>query len=145
LYIKLNFYTIFKVVFCIMDIITEKISNMSMCSEDDMIDFLCSGLQNTTLTYTNNVTIDEYRELEEVFRMQTMSKDILANTNDRYTRYINEIEVWEIGDVSCLYIKEYIELFITESNKGFTTESTVRLLQIMKYIDSEIMRLLNTM
>jgi len=128
-----------------MDIITEKISNMSMCSEDDMIDFLCSGLQNTTLTYTNNVTIDEYRELEEVFRMQTMSKDILANTNDRYTRYINEIEVWEIGDVSCLYIKEYIELFITESNKGFTTESTVRLLQIMKYIDSEIMRLLNTM
>jgi hypothetical protein len=130
-----------------MDIITEKMTNMnmSMCSEDDMIDFLCSGLQNTKLVYTNNMTIDEYRELEEAFRIQTMGKDILIKTVDRYTRYINEIEVWEIGDISCLYIKEYIELFIKESNNGFTNESTVRLLQLMKYIDSEIMRLLDTM
>ena len=119
-----------------MEVITDKMSNMNFFD----IDSICERIEKTKISYD----IDEMTELQDAINTKNISISFLISTMDRYKRYVEEIGVWEVGDVSCLYIKDSIMMFLEESKKNVSKQNIIYRLQLMKYIDSEIMRLVNT-
>ena len=111
-------------------------------SDNALIDFLCNELQKTSITIEEN---RELTELQNMVNLKTFGIDVLNKTVARYNRYLMEIEIWEINDKCCLYIKDTITLFLNESYKDISNQNIVYRLQLMKYIDSEIMNAIQNM
>ena len=111
-------------------------------SDNALIDFLCNELQKTSITIEEN---SELTELQNMVNLKTFGMDVLNKTVVRYNRYLEEIEVWEINDKCCLYIKDTIMLFLNESYKDISNQNIVYRLQLMRYIDSEIMNSIQNM
>ena len=111
-------------------------------SDSDLIDFLCNEFGNANINIEQNC---ELTELQNMVNLKTFGIDVLNKTVIRYNRYLAEIETWEIHEKCCLYIKETIILFLNESSKDVSNQNIVYRLQLMKYIDSEIMNSLQNM
>jgi hypothetical protein len=86
------------------------------------LDFLCNKLDSASIFY------DEYTELIECFNNNELN---LHGTIERYTRYIQGINTWEIDGICYLYIRNLIIEFLSTYN-----------IHLIKQIDTELIKLL---
>jgi len=109
-------------------------ANLSLGDSD--IDMLCDKISNSDIEY------NERQELEECLSIKVAGKTVLLRTQERYQRYMDGIEIWEIDDISYYHIKDNIVeyLSIPLSNK----DNLIIKLKLMRKIDKQIMNMIQT-
>jgi hypothetical protein len=103
---------------------------------------LCSKMANTSIEETMVdveviLPLNEFKILENAYLIRNITPEILSQTDDRYRRYILMINDWtdrHNNDYS--YVKNVIYEYLGSS--CFETRK-----RLMKYIDSEIMMMMN--
>ena len=112
-------------------------NEMTKCEMKCEMDMLCNEMMSVNMEY------DEYNELrlsvEMMYICDELSEDecrsILVSVEERYRRYIRNINVWEIKNRSYMYIRENIIKFLSECVVS-------RKLELMEMIDKELMSVL---
>lgn len=107
--------------------------NHSIEKSDDDVDRLCNQMINSGIEY------DERKELYEFLELKKAGIKVLRQTDERYTRYLNGIDIWEIDGVSYEYIRENIKKYLNfETNK----DNAISKLKLMKLIDTQIKKVI---
>ena len=133
------------------------------CYPENGIDVcqVCTDLDKITddLSNTSIFDMNEYEELKNNVNLEIINMDVLNKTKQRYERYINRIRVWEINETCCLYIKDAVLLFLSSYHESIYKESiyeesiykesiykesTLKLINLRKTIDVEIISLINS-
>ena len=78
------------------------------------IDTLVHGIKSITTDYDE---YQEYSELTENVNLKIAGLEELRLTYERYSRYIKEIQVWNIETIDANYIKDLIVNFINDTKK----------------------------
>ena len=109
-------------------------------NDESIIDLICKNLANTSLDCKEEEekSIDEFSLLESSLKLKSIGISILKKTIERYERYLSEIDVWEVDDLSCYYIKDYIIKFLKDKTLSFVDK-----VSLMRYIDNEIFMVVN--
>ena len=87
--------------------------NHSIEKSDDDVDRLCNQMINSGIEY------DERKELYEFLELKKAGIKVLRQTDERYTRYLNGIDIWEIDGVSYEYIRENIKKYLNFETNNF--------------------------
>ena len=88
-------------------------------NNNNEMDFLCKKLKKSTIKNDldslcdilniSNIEYDEFKELENTYNNPQVK---LTITIERYERYIKNIDIWVINNISYLYIKDLILDFL---------------------------------
>jgi hypothetical protein len=98
------------------------------------IDSICNQMSMSGIEY------DERSELFDFLGLKMAGKSELAKTDERYTRYVRCIDIWEIDGVSYEYIRENIKNYLSID----TNESNIRMkLKLMRKIDKQIKEMID--
>lgn len=102
---------------------------------NDAIDKLCNQMVNSGIEY------DERKELYEFLELKKAGIKVMRQTDERYARYLNGIDIWEIDGVSYEYIRENIKHYLSlETNK----ENAIAKLKLMKLIDKQLQQVIES-
>jgi len=110
-------------------------NNINKPEADCILDMICEKLEHTSLNNTKDDEIDERGLLEESLQLKKAGVKIINATGVRYSRYLECIDVWEVNDICCLYIRDMIVKFLKDK-----TLKLIEKVRLMRYIDFEIMR-----
>jgi hypothetical protein len=103
----------------------EGLGNESMANEDEVVDVEAI------------LPINEFDLLQEAHSIRNITPEILAQTDERYRRYILTINDWsDRNNNDYSYVKDIIYEFLGTSE--FETRK-----RLMKFIDTEIMMMIN--
>ena len=109
--------------------------NHSIAESKD-IDNLCNKMVNSGIEY------DERQELYEFLELKKAGIKVLRQSDERYMRYLNGIDIWEIDGVSYEYIRTNIKNYLDlETNK----ENVIQKLKLMRIIDKQIQEVIEKM
>ena len=104
---------------------------------------LCSKMANANIGMDEVVDvevmlpIDEFKVLQDAHSIRVITPDILLKTDDRYRRYMLMINDWtDRNNNDYSYVKNVIYEYLGSSS--FDTRK-----RLMKYIDTEIMMMIN--
>lgn len=105
--------------------------NLDISDSRDIFDIsdICDQISEIKINY------DECQELFDYIEKQIFNKTELKNTQKRYLRYLEGIDIWVIDGVSYEYIYENIITFLNmyEANCG-----TKELVHLMRIIDMQL-------
>ena len=109
----------------ISDFQKQSISSMS----DNDIDAICSKMSYAGIEY------DERSELFDFLQLKMAGMSDIIKTDERYSRYLRGIDIWEIDGVSYEYIRENIKKYLSiPSNET----NLIKKLKLMRIIDKQI-------
>ena len=83
---------------------------------------------------------DEAAIVEQCYKKKNFDIVDLYEIDERYNRYLREIVCWKVGETDYSYIQSKIYEFVNIQNNAFTMPLKIKL---MRYIDGEIMMLIN--
>lgn len=89
---------------------------------------LCNQMSNVNIIY------DERKELIETMKIELRDIDI-KKVDERYTRYLNGINLWEIDGFSYENIRENINLY-------FSIDIFNKKIHLIKIIDKQLIEML---
>lgn len=93
------------------------------------IDSICNQMSNSGIEY------DERNELLEFVSIKTGGKSELIKTDERYSRYLRGIRIWEIDGISYEYIRDNIKMYLSiETNES----NIITKLNMMRTIDNQL-------
>lgn len=93
------------------------------------IDSICNKMSNSGIEY------DERYELLEFVSIKTGGKSELIKTDERYSRYLRGIRIWEIDGISYEYIRDNIKMYLSmETNEN----NIITKLNMMRTIDNQL-------
>jgi hypothetical protein len=93
------------------------------------IDSICNQMSNSGIEY------DERNELLEFVSIKTGGKSELIKTDERYSRYLRGIRIWEIDGISYEYIRDNIKMYLSiETNEN----NIITKLNMMRTIDNQL-------
>ena len=96
------------------------------------IDILCNQMSNSGIKYDE---YDERNELLEFISLKMGGKSELIKTDERYSRYLRGISIWEIDGISYEYIRDNIKMYLSmETNKN----NIITKLNMMSMIDKQL-------
>lgn len=95
-----------------------------------------------------NTEYSEYTELKDNVNLKLAGYEELKLTRERYIRYIEHIEIWNIDElnINAWYIKDLIVNFVKDTTKLSKSDGTsflVKYLKIMKKIDRELKKIID--
>ncbi len=100
------------------------------------IDSICNKMSKTGIEY------DERGELFDFLKLKMAGKSELLKTDERYTRYLRGIDIWEIDGVSYEYLRENIKMFLSIE----LTESNMMIkLKCMRKIDKQLKEVIDNL
>jgi hypothetical protein len=102
--------------------------------EEEEMDDLCNQLKKKT-----NVFYDERKELESFFEKDCLDLEDLKESDERYKRYLDGIQVWKSGRKSFEHIRDNIQNFL---NLKSTVENMHKKMKLMRIIDEDLMGIL---
>jgi len=106
----------------------QSISSIPSMSDND-IDAICSKMSYAGIDY------DERSELFDFLSLKMAGMSDIMKTDERYSRYLRGIDIWEIDGVSYEYIRENIKKYLSApSNEG----NLIKKLKLMRIIDKQI-------
>lgn len=109
----------------ISDFQKQSISSMS----DNDIDAICSKMSYAGIEY------DERSELFDFLSLKMAGMSDVIKTDERYSRYLRGIDIWEIDGVSYEYIRENIKKYLSiQSNE----DNLIKKLKFMRIIDKQL-------
>jgi hypothetical protein len=112
----------------ISDFQKQSISSIPSMSDND-IDAICSKMSYAGIDY------DERSELFDFLSLKMAGMSDIMKTDERYSRYLRGIDIWEIDGVSYEYIRENIKKYLSvPSNEG----NLIKKLKLMRIIDKQI-------
>jgi hypothetical protein len=98
------------------------------------IDSICNKMSDTGIEY------DERGELFDFLDLKLGGKSELIKTDERYSRYLRGIDIWEINGVSYEYIRENIIRYLSID----TNDSNLIIkLKLMRKIDKQIKEMID--
>lgn len=100
------------------------------------IDNLCEKLSNSILEY------DERNELIEFANLKIISEADLIATDDRYSRYLRGVSIWEVNGKSYEYIRDNIKLYLNTQTNASTI---IYKLNMMRNIDGELKKMIDSL
>lgn len=100
------------------------------------IDNICQNLSKTQLEY------DERNELIESTNIKIIDEAVLFATDDRYSRYLRGVSIWEVNGKSYEYIRDNIKLYLSIKIDASTFSYK---LQLMRNIDSELKKMIDSL
>lgn len=106
----------------------------------DEMDILCKQVLNLEVSECSEFS--EYKELKKSLSIKQFNKDVLEKTKIRYNRYISNIDIWEIDNISFYHIKDDIMMFLNIPILNF--ESMKYKLKLMRKIDKELVHMIKT-
>ena len=121
------------------DILCSKISNCMM-SEEMNIESLCDDMLNIDIRY------NEFNELKEAIRIiagdcsDKVKWYIVEKTQERYIRYLTNINIWEHDCKSCLYLRDKIIKYVNIPIVNF--QSVYSKFELMRQIDLDIIKII---
>lgn len=98
-------------------------------SNNSEIESLCNKMVSSGIEY------DERQELYEFLELKKAGIKVIRQTDERYSRYLNGIDIWEIDGVSYEYIRENIKTFL---NIETIKENIIAKLKLMRMIDKQL-------
>lgn len=105
----------------------QKHSISSMSDKD--IDAICNKMSYAGIEY------DERSELLDFLQLKMAGMSDVIKTDERYSRYLRGIDIWEIDGVSYEYIRENIKKYLSiPSNET----NLIKKLKLMRIIDKQI-------
>jgi hypothetical protein len=84
--------------------------------------------------------MDEASIVEKCYKKKKFDVVDLYEIDERYNRYLREIICWKVNDTDYTYIQSKIYECINIPNNDFNLNYKIKL---MRYIDGEIMMLIN--
>ena len=100
------------------------------------IDKICQQMS------TANIEYDEHTELFDFLHLKLAGKSELYKTDERYSRYLRGIDIWEIDGVCYEYIRENIKRYLSID----TNESNLIIkLKLMRKIDKQIKEVIDNL
>lgn len=100
------------------------------------IDSICNQLTNAGIEY------DERNELFDFLALKMAGKSELVKTDERYSRYLRGIDIWEIDGVSYEYIRENIKVYLSmETNEV----NLITKLKLMRKIDKQLKKVIEAL
>jgi hypothetical protein len=109
----------------ISDFQKQSISSMS----DNDIDAICNKMSYAGIEY------DERSELFDFLSLKMAGMSDVIKTDERYSRYLRGIDIWEIDGVSYEYIRENIKKYLSiQSNE----DNLIKKLKFMRIIDKQL-------
>jgi len=133
-----------------------KFSDMTECSDmtdisnaleeiSGEMDILCKQILNIEVSECNEFEeyeFKEFKELKKSLSIRHFNKDVLEKTKIRYNRYISNIDIWEINNISFYHIRDNIMIFLNIPTLNI--ESMKYKLKLMRKIDSELVHMIKT-
>jgi hypothetical protein len=98
-------------------------------SNTSEIESLCNQMINSDIEY------DERRELYDFLELKKAGVKVIRQTDERYSRYLKGIDIWEIDGESYEYIRENIKTFL---NIETIKENLITKLKLMRIIDKQL-------
>ena len=118
-----------------------EISNvLDEISDDTDMDILCKQILNIEVSECDEFS--EYKELQKSLLIRHFNKDVLEKTKIRYNKYISNIDIWEINNISFYHIRDDIMIFLNIPTLNI--ESMKYKLKLMRKIDSELIHMIKT-
>lgn len=112
----------------------QKQSISSMSDED--IDAICSKMSYSGIDY------DERSELLDFLELKMAGISDIIKTDERYSRYLRGIDIWEIDGTSYEYIRENIKKYLMiQSNES----NLIKKLKLMRIIDKQLKSIIEHM
>lgn len=102
--------------------------SISSMSEKD-IDAICNKMSYAGIDY------DERNELFEFLSLKKGGMSDIMKTDERYTRYLRGIDIWEIDGISYEYIKKNIQKYL---NLPSNESNLIKKLKWMRIIDKQL-------
>jgi hypothetical protein len=109
----------------------------------DEMNILCKQVLNLEVSECCEFSeYKEYKELKKSLSIKHFDKNVLEKTKIRYNRYISNIDIWEIDNISFYHIKDDIMMFLNIPTLNI--ESMKYKLKLMRKIDKELVYMIKT-